>query len=188
MLPFSARDTSNNIFKEFEQTILLALENLKPVSHTGITVETPRILNFAKETNTQIHSDLPASTELKTYALTHTLAEAQCLRLGSAVGLWAKNFHDWGAAEDQQKLRADMEANVAMRELKYAINYGRLVATIDEFPEILASSKYTFEAVAKDARKRLDTEDGRLIHGDFWSGKYGPAVPRHLKNLTYHIL
>jgi hypothetical protein len=159
------------IYQDFEQTILSALETLSPVPHSGITVSTPKIYSFSQETTTQIYSDLPSSTELKTYALTHTLTEAQCSRLGYALGLWAKKLHEWGAGPEQQDLREGMKGNVAMKELKYTINYPRLVATIQNFPGILKGSMEVFEAVAKDVRERLDREEGRLIHGDFWSGK-----------------
>lgn len=65
-----------------------------------------------------------------------------------------------------------MEGNEAMRDLKYAINYTNLVATVENFPSILGSSKEAFEAVAKRTREELDEMKGALIHGDFWSGKY----------------
>ncbi|TVY41389.1 4-hydroxytryptamine kinase [Lachnellula subtilissima] len=155
---------------DFEQTILSRLETLSPISHSSITVQTPRLYTFSQETHTQIYTDLPASTELKTYALTHSLTKAQCSRLGHALGLWAKTFHVWGAAEGQLSLRESMKGNVAMKELKYAINYPRLVATIEDFPHILQASKEVFEAVAKDVRTLLDREEGSLIHGDLWSG------------------
>lgn len=64
-----------------------------------------------------------------------------------------------------------MKGSVAMKELKYTINYTTLVATIERFPEILEGSRGVFEAVAKDVRERFDNEEGSLIHGDFWSGK-----------------
>ncbi|TVY93598.1 4-hydroxytryptamine kinase, partial [Lachnellula willkommii] len=155
---------------DFEQTILSGLETLSPISHSGITVQIPKIYSFFPETHTQIYADLPSSTQLKTYALTHSLTKAQCSRLGHALGLWAKTFHAWGAAAGQFGLRESMKGNVAMKELKYAINYPRLVATIELFPGILQASKEVFEAVANDVRARLDREEGSLIHGDFWSG------------------
>ncbi|TVY40253.1 4-hydroxytryptamine kinase [Lachnellula occidentalis] len=155
---------------DFEQAILSGLEQLNPISHSGITVQTPKLYSFSPETHTQIYADLPSSTELKTYALMHSLTKAQCSRLGHALGLWAKTFHAWGAAEQQQSLRQVMIGNVAMRELKYAINYARLVATVEDFPDILQGSREVFEAVAMDVRAWLDREEGTLVHGDFWSG------------------
>jgi fructosamine-3-kinase len=64
-----------------------------------------------------------------------------------------------------------MEDNAAMRDLKFEINYTTLVATVENFPEILEVSKGVFESVAKKTKEELDREKGSLIHGDFWSGK-----------------
>jgi len=59
-----------------------------------------------------------------------------------------------------------------MLELKYRLNYGmNLIGTIDNFPELLEGSRKTFEALGKRVRDELDSEEGSLIHGDFWSGK-----------------
>lgn len=64
-----------------------------------------------------------------------------------------------------------MRGNVAMRDLKFMINYERLVQSIDTYPRILEGSRSLFEAVREGVRKDLD--DGAvLIHGDLWSGKY----------------
>jgi len=61
---------------------------------------------------------------------------------------------------------------VAMRDLKYMINYSNLVATVENFPSILGPWKEIFKAVAKRTKEDLDEERGALIHGDLWSGKY----------------
>lgn len=150
----------------------MALDQLPPATNEEVTITTPHLHHFSQETNTQVYSDLPASMELKTYVLTHPLTQAECSRLGTALGTWARSFHEWAAAPEQQELRVKMEGNVAMRELKYTINYTTLVATVQNFPSILGSSKEVFEAVAKKTREELDAEKGPLIHGDFWSGKY----------------
>ncbi|TVY83243.1 4-hydroxytryptamine kinase psiK [Lachnellula suecica] len=171
--PYSASNTSFKLSStrcDFEQTILTALQALPPVSHSGITVQTPKIYSFSLSTNTQIYSDLPDSTELKTYVLTHALTESQCSRLGCSLGKWAKAFHEWAAAPAQKEVRESMKGNTEMKELKYMINYTTLVATIANFPSILGECKSVFEAIAMDVRERLDNEEGSLIHGDFWSG------------------
>jgi hypothetical protein len=65
-----------------------------------------------------------------------------------------------------------MEGNTVMKELKYQINYGaNLMGTIRNYPELLEGSREIFEAVGKRVRDELDAGGGRLIHGDFWSGK-----------------
>jgi fructosamine-3-kinase len=158
--------------------ILTACQDLPPTTESLITIQTPKIYPFKPETNTQIYSDLALSTDLKTYALTNTLTHSECARLGFALGRWIKNFHTWGAAPEQASLREKMKESTEMRALKYQINYPTMVATIANFPEILEESREIFEAVAKDIKDRLDSEDGDLIHGDFWTGKYvDPICP-----------
>jgi len=110
---------------------------------------------------------------LKAYVLKHasSITHSQCLRLGHALGLWTRRFHDWAQAKEQEELVESMRGNVAMRDLKFMINYERLVQSIDTYPRILEGSRSLFEAVREGVRKDLD--DGAvLIHGDLWSGKY----------------
>jgi hypothetical protein len=68
-----------------------------------------------------------------------------------------------------------MKGNTIMKELKYQINYETLLATVEKYPEILASAKPVFEKVRDDVRYHLDNDEGSLIHGDLWSGKYVPS-------------
>lgn len=64
-----------------------------------------------------------------------------------------------------------MMGNKEMRELKYQINYDMLVRTVAVYPQILGESKDCFEGVRDRVRKEFDSEEGELIHGDFWTGK-----------------
>ncbi|KAE8450869.1 hypothetical protein EG329_005309 [Mollisiaceae sp. DMI_Dod_QoI] len=157
---------------EYEHSILTALSSFPPVVHSGILVQTPHLYLFNKETNTQVYSDLPSSLDLKTYVLTHheTLTEAQCQRLGRALGEWCRSFHVWANSPQQTSLREVMKGNKAMQDLKYSINYDVLLATVDVFPEILGEKKALLEEVAKKVKTELEARDGELIHGDFWSG------------------
>jgi hypothetical protein len=59
-----------------------------------------------------------------------------------------------------------------MRDLKFMVNYTRLVATVQRFPNILGSSKEIFQAVKEKTQREVDEEEGEMIHGDFWTGKY----------------
>ncbi|KAF8854704.1 hypothetical protein BDZ45DRAFT_596667 [Acephala macrosclerotiorum] len=154
------------------QQILSALKTLTPLLKGGVEVETPHLYRFDPLTNTQVYSDLPSSLDLKTYVLSHstTLTQPQCQRLGFALGSWAKTFHVWANGEERKGLRTVMKENKQMRDLKFRINYENLVATIPNFEEILGESREVFENVRKSVRKELDESDGKLIHGDFWSG------------------
>ncbi|THW22108.1 hypothetical protein D6D23_06170 [Aureobasidium pullulans] len=156
---------------DYEQTVLVALLSLSPSTHSNITVQTPTLHIFLPATNTQIYSDLSSSLDLKAYVLKHasSITHSQCLRLGHALGLWTRRFHDWAQAKEQEELVESMRGNVAMRDLKFMINYERLVQSIDTYPRILEGSRSLFEAVREGVRKDLD--DGAvLIHGDLWSG------------------
>jgi hypothetical protein len=135
-------------------------------------VKTPRLYYFSNSTHTQIYSDLPSSLDLKTYVLTHPLSKEQCERVGQGIGLWARHFHAWAIAPQQQGIVDSMKGNTEMRDLKFRINYENLVATIDNFPHILGGARDVFEKVRDDIRARQEKGEGQqLIHGDFWSGK-----------------
>lgn len=154
--------------------MLRALATLSPSTHREITVATPTLHHFSPQTNTQVHADLPASLDLKTYALQHgqALTQPQCARLGFALGLWTRRFHAWARADGQRPLVEAMRGNAAMRELKFAANYERLVESVARFPAILEGSRTVLEQVR--AERRRDMVEGRgdvLIHGDLWAGK-----------------
>jgi hypothetical protein len=172
------------VTQEFEETILAALHGLPPVLREGVTIQTPHLYRFFPDTNTQIYSDLASSLDLKTYVLKHPLTQAQCMHFGHAIGLWAKQFHAWANAPEQEKLRQDMKGNTVMLELKYRLNYGmNLIGTIDNFPQLLEGSRSTFEALGRTVREELDSGSGSLIHGDFWSGKFATAILRDFMSL-----
>ncbi|KAH7419355.1 kinase-like domain-containing protein [Cadophora sp. MPI-SDFR-AT-0126] len=157
---------------DYEQTVLKALSTMTPSTHTNITVVTPTMHLFSHTTNTQIYSDLPSSLDLKTYVLKHasTLTRPECQRLGHALGLWTRNFHSWAQAEEQKGLVEAMKGNVAMRDLKFTINYDTLVGTVETFPHILEGSREIFEKIREARRGEMESGTGVLIHGDFWSG------------------
>ncbi|KAG9234790.1 kinase-like domain-containing protein, partial [Amylocarpus encephaloides] len=162
----------------FENRILTACQNLSPTTESNIIVQTPKIYPFNQVRNTQIYSDLALSIDMKTYCLNHSVSHEEATRLGFAIGRWAKSFHLWGAAPDQSKLRAKMKQSTEMRALKYQINYPTMIATIENFPDLLEERRGVLEAVAKDVKETLDTKEGTLIHGDFWTGNVVmPDVP-----------
>ncbi len=158
--------------EDFEQTILSALHDLPHKLTAGVIVGTPRLYHFLPGSNTQIYHDFPSSLDLKTYVLKHPLTKGQCDRLGYGLGSWTIYFHSWAAAPEQGKLRESMKGNTSMLEMKYQLNYGlNLMRTIDNSLGLLEASRETFEAVGRRVRGELDAGEGRLIHGDFWSGK-----------------
>jgi hypothetical protein len=151
--------------------MLTALPSLKPAVFSNIHVTTPHLYQYSSITDTQILSDYPNSLELKKYFTTHTVPPAQVTRLGVALGTWLKNFHSWASEDAQRPLKETMRKNEQMVQLKLFVNYGRLLPTVDMFPTILEESRETFRNVEDMMRKEMETGEGDLIHGDFWSGK-----------------
>ncbi|KUJ21982.1 uncharacterized protein LY89DRAFT_778327 [Mollisia scopiformis] len=179
---------------EYERTILTDLHSFPTLVHAGIEVQTPHLYHFDKDTNTQVYSDLPSSLDLKTYVLTHaaSVTKLQCERLGYALGAWCKAFHVWGNSEERREVREEMKGNKAMRDLKFVINYQRLIASIESFPEILEEKRDLFEDVAQSVTKELNEKEGDLIHGDFWSGNVllpsGPIPESSDKQLKVFVI
>ncbi len=147
-----------------------ALHEMPPTVYKNVTVRTPHMHDFLPESKVQIHSNLDSSVDLKTYALAHTLTRPQCARVGRALGLWTAEFHRWANCEAQTNLRVKMKKNLEMATLKYTINYGQLLRTIDMFIKILEGSRKILEAVANNVKEELERDTGMLIHGDFWTG------------------
>ncbi|KAJ5933560.1 hypothetical protein N7454_005889 [Penicillium verhagenii] len=161
----------------FEEAILQALDGFQSRGEKGPTVKTPRVLYFNKETNTQIIDDLPQSLNLKDLFLSDSLestSEFACREIGSSLGVWLQSFHKWGNKPEQAESRSLITQNVAMKQLKFYINYAMLVDTIATFPDILEESRGTFEELRNFATEEMkksdkDPEIG-IIHGDFWTG------------------
>ena len=55
------------------------------------------------------------------------------------------------------------------------MNAGRLVATVEKFPQVLEEAKHLFQDVEVGLKERAEARrrEGRMgiIHGDFWTGK-----------------
>ena len=142
-------------------------------------VATPTLHHFYPDASTQIIQDFYGSTDLKTYLLTYAVSTSQASSLGAGLGTWAKDFHTWGAAPEQAELRATMQKNSTALGLKFRVNFGRLVATVDMFPAILERSRGLFKQIEAEMKKRVASQDTAklgIIHGDFWSGKYDAAI------------
>ena len=156
-----------------EAAMLSSLRKLPPVNYQGVTVSTPALYHHNKETATLVISDYPESMEFKKYMTKHvsSLHPEPIQRLGVAIGKCLKNFHIWTAADSQKELRDVMQGNQAMKQLKWYVNYGRLEATIEKFPELLEGSRKLFQEIATTLKQEADDGTGALIHGDFWTGK-----------------
>jgi hypothetical protein len=111
--------------------------------------------------------DYPNSFELKDYFTTHTISSPQATSLGVALGTWLKRFHFWGAEDAQRPLQEVMKKREPMVQLKFMINFGRLLPTIDLFSAILEESREIFKNIEHLMREEIGKEGGELIHGDF---------------------
>ena len=73
-----------------------------------------------------------------------------------------------------------MQKNSTALGLKFMVNFGRLVSTVDMFPAILEGSRGMFEQIEAEMKKRIASQDVAklgIVHGDFWSGKYDNLRP-----------
>lgn len=144
-----------------------------------ITVKPPRLLDFNRETNTQVFEDLPNSIDLKSFLLSkvsHDLSESSGRALGTALGSWLRSFHRWTAEEQQIETKKLLGENKVMKDLKFWVNYTLLLDTIGNFPDILEGSRDILEKVRDLAAAELEQQSHDngygVIHGDFWTGKY----------------
>ncbi|KAL5360180.1 phosphotransferase enzyme family protein [Aspergillus floccosus] len=157
-----------------ETAILSALNAFPAQTTESITIQTPRFYHFNPETNTQIVEELPAAQDLKSFfvAQPRDVDRSWAVGVGRALGRWLKAFHAWGDDAAQAGVRDAMAGNVFMRDLKFSVNYDRLVAAVDQYPAVLAGRQEVFEAVREMARGELgrEGEGVGLIHGDFWTG------------------
>ncbi|CAI7613835.1 unnamed protein product [Penicillium discolor] len=169
----------------FEEAILHALDGLAMYTNGKITVKTPRLLDFNRETNTQVFEDLPNSIDLKNFLLSkvsHDLSESSGQALGRALGSWLRLFHHWTAEKEQIESTKILGENKVMKDLKFWVNYTLLLDTIENFPDILEGNRDIFEKVRDLAAAELEQQshdDGYgVIHGDFWTGNVLlPNVP-----------
>jgi hypothetical protein len=166
-------------FQHFEGAILKALDGFESYeSSEKITVKTPRLLHFDKETNTQILEDLPDSVDLKHYLISEVsrdMSKTSARALGHSLGSWLRSFHACASKPEQTEMRDILGKNHALKDLKFYINYTWLLDTVDNFPAILEESREVFEKVrdfAAEELKRAELDDEyNVIHGDFWTGK-----------------
>jgi hypothetical protein len=113
--------------------MLIALESFPLVHYAGITIDTPRLLEpTIDEHQIGVYTDLRESIDLKFLALTRTLTKEQCERIGRALGGWMKAFHQWARDERQSELVEILKGNIKMRDMKFGLNYTRLLAVVTD--------------------------------------------------------
>jgi hypothetical protein len=163
--------------------MLNALTAFRPVLMENISVKTPYLYYFDRETATQVLYDLIDTVDIRTmlesFGGSELLRPSISTNLGHVLGAWLRSFHLWISKPAQAGLRSNVAENTAMRRTRYAISYGAFVDVVKKFPEIWEARKGVLEEV-KDmatleyANTMQDSaeEDWGIIHGDFWAGKY----------------
>ncbi|GKZ22755.1 hypothetical protein AbraCBS73388_008925 [Aspergillus brasiliensis] len=185
----------------FEESILKTLDGFSSVldrnkqteTHAQeVTVKTPRLFSFNRETNTAVMEDLPDSQDLKSFlistAASNNVTQKWASSIGRALGNWLQSFHHWADNEAQAGVAAEMDKNQYMRDLKFMVNYDALVNSVDKYQTVLGDSRDVFNKVREMAAAELKQKDGEgfgIIHGDFWSGnvlipKTAVEQPDHL--------
>lgn len=140
------------------------------------------------DTNTQVQEYLKGALNLKLYSLEHYPRDIvhsasnsvtqehlklETIHIGLGLGRWLRNFHNWGEQPEQAGFRAEIQQNKDMQALKHTINYEWLVKNVEKHASSLGDARTVFEKVRDMAKAELaDEESLRVIHGDFWTGKY----------------
>ncbi|KAL4748002.1 hypothetical protein BDW72DRAFT_215096 [Aspergillus terricola var. indicus] len=181
-----------------EGAVIKALNEMFDVRVTNITrfkrtfktiVRAPELYHINYATHTLIMEHLPNAINLHNFltnmpCLNDERLHPWCFFIGSNLGHWLHAFHEW-IAKDQQKQFAkdfDNSLNKAMADLKFHINYEKLLDAVQKYPDILNKKKTRriFRKVVKMARAevRERSKNGRTgpIHGDFWAGKLSSII------------
>lgn len=176
------KDTLSNvawITQDYEAIILTALESSNKAAvteHSTFRVQAPRIYKTVPEQpHTLLMQDLTGSLTLKDYLekpeYTGDMVPERVEALGFALGKWLVSLHQWGKLDlpEVNELRAKIVSN-PMKTLKYQINIGRYLATVDHFPDLKWADRKEYEEIDQAMKKDME-EEGSLVHGDFWTGK-----------------
>lgn len=157
-----------------------------------VNVTSPEPYAYFQESSTLVLQDFPLSTTLKAYFQKQDIDDpsrgSSCpdfREMGIALGSAIRSLHSWGAAArdvaqvsgeetSQEAIRNKLRSNTMPKRIKYRVNYGRLLETIDLFPSI-ESSRRVFQSVEKKMYAEMigeASQEVQIIHGDFWTGKY----------------
>ena len=165
---------TNHFRQDYETIMLNALDKKTPTEYAHYRVKAPRSL-LEPEPHTLLIEDLVDSLTLKDY-----LSEPICQSnsspdlvkdLGFALGRWLISLHQWGMSDSPEtnELRTQVARN-PMKTLKYEVNIGRYLATVDHFPDLPWAERNEYVEIEKRIKQET-SEEGSLIHGDFWPGK-----------------
>ncbi|KAF3806445.1 hypothetical protein GCG54_00006210 [Colletotrichum gloeosporioides] len=160
-----------------EESCLKYLAAFPPYINSNVSVTTPKLFYFNRDTNTQVQEYQPTPLSLKLYAIEHfallepALVRAQCLEIGLGIGQWLRQFHDWSNSPAQSNLREIALANKEMQSIKHWANYQQLPNAMKRHPTVFRGCGDIFNAiVGKSTEELMDQKSLQVIHGDFWTG------------------
>lgn len=164
---------------------MLEALNTFPAGAMGVT--TPHLYWFDRDTHIMVIADLPNALDLKSVMTSPVVNTTLNLKVASTIGhhlgTWLRTFHTWGSEPAQIRLLNEMNQNKSMRDLKYKITYGTFIEVLQEFPDILGDDAMQLQALREWAAREFeknpadkDQQGWGLIHGDFWTGKYGHSL------------
>jgi hypothetical protein len=163
--------------------MLKALNSFRPPPLENFLVRTPRLHYFDPKTATQVLEDLVGTIDLKTVLespeVSVLLPPLIAVTVGRVLGSWLRSFHSWVSEPAQVGFKNVLGDNEPMRKIRYGISYGAFLDIVQKFPDIWEGSKKTLGqvqgmATAEYVKTSKDSteKNWRLIHGDFWTGKY----------------
>ena len=156
---------------------------LSALSGSPYSAKAPRAFLSNQRSGIIVLEDLADTIDLKTALVSkrrnEVLTNHNAARIGTQLGMWLRSFHEWTTLPDQAALRASVEKNQPMRELKYKVTYGSFIEVLEELSVVSAASKQAFESIRDNALSELSQYSANDIsntwgisHGDFWTGKY----------------
>jgi len=167
--------------------MLKALSQTTFSTSTGpLSIRTPLAFFYVLTSQIQIIEDLWPARSLADIIMSHDIDSQQAVfaKIGFALGVWLRTFHDWAKGPEQDRLDRDMRDSGASRELKWRTTYETIVDIarglptipkkyVDVLVEIRSKAMLEHKQWLKSSSPQLEGPYHGLIHGDFWTGKYG---------------
>lgn len=143
-----------------------------------LAVTTPLLYHFVERENIQVIEYFAGVVTVNEVLL--SLTDSQTASIGGSIGSWLRAFHDWTSEPGQAKIRTMMANNKEMRALKWKITYEQGMQVLDRFADVLTEEgREMWEEIKSSRVHEEESEEGcdevGIIHGDFWSGKYGSS-------------
>ncbi|KAF5516868.1 hypothetical protein CGCS363_v001197 [Colletotrichum siamense] len=135
-----------------EESCLKYLAAFLPYINSNVSVTTPKLFYFNRDTNTQVQDCQPTPLSLKLYAIEH----------------FALSHYNSPA---QSNLRETALANKDMQSIKHWANYQQLPNAMKRHPTVFRGCGDIFNAiVGKSTEELIDQKSLQVTHGDFWTG------------------